>query len=422
MTRKGPTMRQTRTHFRTPTLLLVFLATLVGCTSEDADDGAGPDRPLVTMRGKTITTAQFDTELATVSPFAQTQFSGKEGRRRMLDRMLQNELLYRAAVDKGYRASKAVREQLEEYERNLLIREYYRTEIQGRVDVSDAAVESYYLANPDKYTERARVKVRHILSDTESEAAAVRRQLISGADFRALAKEKSKDRLSSRRDGLLGNIIENGYIPTIGKNPEILSILFDMDEKEISQPIESKKGHHVFLVENRTEARTKAMDEVHDLIVGELKREGLTNALESKLEELKAHYEVQIHDDAIESGSTPETGEFEFRLEDAEETTDGAEPNDLLSRAAGEDDPRLQLALYQDFVEKYPDAPGAHKAQFMIGFVMSEQLRDTVGAVAEFQKVLKHYPDSELAESARYMIEELAGRVTANSAAPVWRG
>lgn len=403
-------------------LLATALVVLMGCGDEPKNESADSVRPLVSMRGKTITTAEFDTELATVSPFAQTQFSGTEGRRRMLDRMLQNELLYRAAVDKGYRGSKAVREQLDDYERNLLIREYYRTEIQGRVDVSDAAIEDYYLGNPDKYTERARVKVRHILSETNDDAVSIRRRLTTGADFRTLAKEKSKDRLSSRRDGLLGNIIENGYIPTIGKNPEILATLFDMNEGEISRPIESKKGHHIFLVENRTEARVKKLDEVRDLIIGELKREGLTTALESKLDELKAHYEVEIHDDALESGATPETGEFEFRLEDAEPGQDESDPGDLLSRAAAATTARGQLSLYRSYIERYPDADGAHKAQFMIAFVMSEQMRDTVAALAEYEKVLKNYPDSELAESARHMIEELGGRVTLQSVDPVWRG
>jgi len=47
----------------------------------------------------------------------------------------------------------------------------------------------------------------------------------------------------------------------------------------------------------------------------------------------------------------------------------------------------------------------------MIGFIQAEELHDQAAAMATFQKVLKDYPGSELAESAKFMLSEKATRL-----------
>jgi len=394
-------------------------ALLAACGTPGDSPAASADKVLVSMRGQEITESDFAAEVNKISPFAKNQFSGPEGKRRMLERMVQNELLYVAAREKGYQNSPEVRSQLEDYERNLLIREFYRSEVQDRVVVDDAAIEGYYLENQEKYVEKARVKVRHILSESEEAAAALRKELDGGADFRELAREKSRDKLSSRRDGLLGNIIENGYIPTVGKDEAIQQVLFAMDEGAISDPVKSRKGYHLFLVEEKTAGRTKDLDEVKDLIKGELKRELLSAAMDAKLEELNERFAVEFNDTNIDGAEDPAADEFEFQLEESEGDEEGPAPTeheeanaaatvpDLLQAAAGRKTPQQSIHDYEEILRRFPDDVAAYKARFMIGFVCSEQLQDTARALAAYEKVLVDYPECDLAESARYMIREL---------------
>lgn len=391
----------------------------IGCGGTDAggERGADADGVLVSMRGRSITEANFKEEMNKISPFAQNQFSGAEGKKRMLDRMIQNEILYMAARDKGYQNSPEVRDQLEEYERNLLIREYYRSEVQERVAVDDDAIRNFYDVNPDKYTEKARVKVRHILSKSAETASELRSRAVAGNDFKALAREHSTDKLSAKRDGLLGNIIQNGYIPTIGKDDAIQDVLFSMSAQEISEPVQSKKGYHLFLVEERTEARTKPIQEVEELIRGELKRQLLSDAMDDQLEQLKDHYQVKVFVEKLGDDNTPATGEFEFKLENVEEESPGADEippghgavdaRRLLQLASSERDPHTAIRTYSAILKQFPGDPLAYKAQFMIGFIESEQLENNVAAISAFRRLLKNYPECELAESARYMIAEL---------------
>jgi len=65
------------------------------------------------------------------------------------------------------------------------------------------------------------------------------------------------------------------------------------------------------------------------------------------------------------------------------------------------------IARYQDLLEKYPDSEHNYKAQFMIGFIYSENLHDYSMARKAFKKLLEEYPDCDLALSARWMLENM---------------
>ncbi len=58
-------------------------------------------------------------------------------------------------------------------------------------------------------------------------------------------------------------------------------------------------------------------------------------------------------------------------------------------------------------MNKYPEHKYAPQALFMIGFVYAEEVMDLVQARRVFDELLKKYPDSEVAESAKWMIENL---------------
>jgi TolA-binding protein len=66
--------------------------------------------------------------------------------------------------------------------------------------------------------------------------------------------------------------------------------------------------------------------------------------------------------------------------------------------------PTARIQAYRQLLEAYPDSDVSPQAQFMIGFVFSEELKDYDQAEAAFKQVLQRYANSELAPSARWMI------------------
>lgn len=65
------------------------------------------------------------------------------------------------------------------------------------------------------------------------------------------------------------------------------------------------------------------------------------------------------------------------------------------------------IDTYQELLKSYPDSPRAYKAQFLIGFVYSENLKDHQNARVSYNQVIEKYPDCDLADDARYMLEIL---------------
>jgi TolA-binding protein len=58
-------------------------------------------------------------------------------------------------------------------------------------------------------------------------------------------------------------------------------------------------------------------------------------------------------------------------------------------------------------VDEHPDADVSPQALFMVGFIHSEELKQYEQAEAVFRELLQRYPQSELAESARWMLEHM---------------
>ena len=65
------------------------------------------------------------------------------------------------------------------------------------------------------------------------------------------------------------------------------------------------------------------------------------------------------------------------------------------------------IKYYQEILATYPESENNYKAQFMIGYVYAEQLKDYDRAKEAFSTVIERYPDCDLAESAKWMIENV---------------
>ncbi|MFQ6002592.1 MAG: outer membrane protein assembly factor BamD [Candidatus Zixiibacteriota bacterium] len=65
------------------------------------------------------------------------------------------------------------------------------------------------------------------------------------------------------------------------------------------------------------------------------------------------------------------------------------------------------IKTYEQILRVYPESPYSYKAQFLIGFVYSENLKDYDKAKEVYQKVIEKYPDCDLADDAKFMLESM---------------
>ena len=103
----------------------------------------------------------------------------------------------------------------------------------------------------------------HILTPDLDEAEAILDRLASGEEFGALAEELSTDPGSGANGGALGCRAPSGYVP------EFSAALIELDENEVSGPVESSFGWHVIL-------RTPDTDEIGEPVLFEARNQEIS--------------------------------------------------------------------------------------------------------------------------------------------------
>ena len=160
----------------------------------------------------------------------------------------------------------------------------------AKAAVTDEAVqalfdEKYANAEPGK-----EYQASHILVATEDEAEAIRAELDGGADFAAIAKEKSTDRGSASAGGDLGWFGVGMMVKPFE------DAVIAMKKGEISAPVQSQFGWHVIkLVDERTAAKP-TIEDVRTELEGDLQ----SRAVEAKVTELTGAAKIEKKVDGID--------------------------------------------------------------------------------------------------------------------------
>jgi peptidyl-prolyl cis-trans isomerase C len=140
------------------------------------------------------------------------------------------------------------------FDRNRVLMEALLQNV-GRAAVTDEAMHKVYDDATKQMQPEEEVHARHILVPTEDEAKAIEDQLKKGADFAALAKEKSKD--PGAADG--GDL---GYFTKDQMVPEFAEVAFKLDKGQISDPVHTQFGWHIIKVEDKRTKPTPTFDQV----------------------------------------------------------------------------------------------------------------------------------------------------------------
>jgi len=125
----------------------------------------------------------------------------------------------------------------------------------GRAALTEEAEHKVYDEAVKQMPTEEEVHARHILVPTEDEAKAVLADLKKGADFAAVAKEKSKDPAAAEGGDL-------GYFTKDQMVPEFSAVAFKLGKGELSDPVKTQFGWHIIKVEDKRAKPTPTFDQV----------------------------------------------------------------------------------------------------------------------------------------------------------------
>ena len=159
--------------------------------------------------------------------------------------------------------------------------------------ISDADLHAVYAASMDNFRMPERVKARHILiktqgkSDAEKKQALAKiqdilKQLKAGADFSQLAQKNSEDSSNAPKGGDLGWFVRGQMVPEFDK------AAFALKQGDLSDVVNTEYGYHLIKVDEKEAARVKPFDEVKADLATQLKKQRVTEAMQTTAD--------QVHD------------------------------------------------------------------------------------------------------------------------------
>jgi peptidyl-prolyl cis-trans isomerase C len=352
-------------------------------------DTLGPVVAIVA--GRKVTRHEVDSLIATAPTGIQTQLRQPEGYRDVVERIVIQEAMVDAALRAGLDKDSTYLAQLQTTSRDLLRRRYYDWKFQALPAIPDSTLEAYYHAHPEEFEIRARARVRHIALPTKAKAQQVRQALVKGALWDQTCAKYSTDKATKNDGGLLGWVAkETDIVPGIGKAPAIVAAAYSLPIDQVSQPLKSGAVWHLIKVESREEASAQPFETTKGRILSRMtaeRRESYGRALSDSL----LHYpSTTIFDDSIQAALTPQKT-----------------PEDYFKEAQAAVTPLQRIELYKMIAKRFPNEKVTVQAQFMIGFTYAEEMGEYDLARGAFQEFLRLHPDSDLAGSAKWMLDNM---------------
>ena len=266
------------------------LLALSACTSKDAEKPAAgaslPKAPTsavaATVNGTAISEKLVETILKQQA--AQGMPDNAESRKMIIDSLATQLILSQDAAKKGLDKTSEIADQLEMARQSILAEAYVQDYMKSNTITDDMLAAEY-----DKIKAQAsgsQYKARHILVEKEADAKEIIARLKKDPKaFEALAKSQSKDPGSKDKGGDLGWFDPRGMVPEFG-----MAVAKLEKDKFTEEPVKSKFGYHVILLEDTRPNPIPTLDQVKPGLTQQVQQQNFVKMVEG----MKAKAKIEI--------------------------------------------------------------------------------------------------------------------------------
>lgn len=235
----------------------------------------------------TVTESDIDEFIAGLGQRGQS-YNNPEGRKIILEQVIGNKLLLQDARRNLLEAEPEFKAQLAKFKDELLIG-YAANKALGSVTVSDKEAREYYDANSAQFMAPETVNASHILVDSEEKAVDILGRINAGEiSFEDAAKEHSTCP-SGKDGGSLGDFGRGQMVP------EFDTAVFGMEVGEITAaPVKTQFGYHLIKLNSKKAAEPTPYEAIADRLKDMLTAQKKQKAYESKINQLKIMYPVDL--------------------------------------------------------------------------------------------------------------------------------
>ncbi|MFL5094185.1 MAG: peptidylprolyl isomerase [Xanthobacteraceae bacterium] len=249
--------------------LLLLVPVLSGCSKNSSSEVAAADGETVIARVNGVNINQSDLALAEEDVGAEMQATPPDAKREQLITYLADVIMVTQEAEKKKISEDPDFKRRLAFLRNKLLMGF-ELQQEAKSAVSEEAMRQTYQDAVKSISGQEEVHARHILVESEDEANTILAELKAGADFAALAKQKSKD----------PGAAEGGDLGYFGKEqmvPEFAEVAFKMYSGQLSNPVKTQFGWHIIKVEDKRTRQPPDFEKVKDQIESYMTRKAQTD-------------------------------------------------------------------------------------------------------------------------------------------------
>ncbi|MGE5279972.1 MAG: peptidyl-prolyl cis-trans isomerase [Deltaproteobacteria bacterium] len=198
--------------------------------------------PLATVNSDVITLEDFDQQIRDLKALGVT-IETTEDKKKFLNDLILQELVYQEARARGIDKKKDVRKAIDDFKKRAMAQELVLDETRG-INVEPSEVENSYKQLKGNMTLPTQASVREIVVATEAQAKDAMIALLGGADFGALARERSKAPSAPENGDL-------GFYDPKSKFDKFNEVVQTLEPGQFSQYFSGPDGYYIVKVEEK---------------------------------------------------------------------------------------------------------------------------------------------------------------------------
>ncbi|TCU71563.1 peptidyl-prolyl cis-trans isomerase C [Tissierella praeacuta] len=241
-------------------------------------------RVLAVVNGKEITEDTVLKFLNDLGPQMTMQFQSPEGIKRVVDELVNQELIYLNALENELDKEEGFTKELERLKEGLL-KQYALNNILSEVTVTEGEILEFYNKNKENFKKPETVIASHILVDNEDKAKDIINEINNGLSFEEAAQSYSSCP-SKERGGNLGEFTKGQMVP------EFETAAFNMEVDTISEPVKTQFGYHIIKLLAKNKESLSTFDEIKKEITQQVLGMKQQQVYLDKTNQLKQKYEV----------------------------------------------------------------------------------------------------------------------------------
>ena len=336
-----------------------------------------------------ITSRDLDLYFDELRPTEQSKYSGPDGKRLLLKRMVDSVLFVKGAVDKEIYNDQDVARTLIAQRRVILESAMINYGLLRDQGPSDEEIRKFFMNNREKYRQAGMVQARHIECQTKEQADKAYKRLLKGGqgnDWMTVLMEYSVNEETKETEGSVGWFNQGGVIPFISGSQKFTQQAYGL-EYGLHPPFLIANRWHVVEVLKRENERPMTFTEAKGSVKIEMMPAWQDGILKDYLLNSRRENPVELMGDFAPGK--------------------GLSPDELFARAMAVADPARKIELLNLIHSDYPESDRADDALFLSASTALESLSDLRVAERYLTLLLDEYPDSELAADAEFLRDNL---------------